>query len=220
MRILRAAVPALALLLAASCTEDPPLVPLSEEVPLPTPLPPPQDASATYDVAACTACIAKTCVPEHVRCYEEPGCVTIVECANTLNCNQECINRCWFNQVGFGRREYQALSTCEFEASCGPCNDVCGKSDLCVVKSPAPADAAAPAVPVTCGGCMRERCADTVKKCEPGTPCADYFACTNPCLPPRDACVASCGTKFPQGKADAEATLACEKTTCKAQCTY
>lgn len=220
MRFLCAAPAALAALLVASCTEQPPLQPLVDESALPPPSPPPADASAPYDVAACKSCIANACIAEHVRCYEQPGCVTILECASTENCNQECINKCFFNQVGFGRREYQAMTTCEFESSCGPCNDVCGRSSVCVLRSADPADAAPVGEPVTCGDCMRERCNDVLSKCAPGTPCDAYFACTTPCLPPVDQCVAACGTKNPQGKADADAVLACTNTTCKSQCVY
>lgn len=226
MRFLRAAprtLAALAALIVASCTEQPPLQPLVDESALPPPVTPPADAAPPYDVAACKTCLANQCIAEHVRCYEQPGCVTIVNCANTLNCNQECINKCFFNQVGFGRREYQALTTCEFEASCGTCDDVCGRSSVCVLRSGDFSDSGTPdagGAPVTCGGCMRERCNDVLQKCAPGTPCDAYFSCTNPCLEPRDACVADCGVKNAQGKADAEAALACANNTCKVQCVY
>jgi hypothetical protein len=203
-----------------SCTEDAPLEPIVDDTTPPPVTTPPLDAAPPYDLAACTDCLGRRCVTEHVRCYLQPGCVTIADCATGNNCNQECINKCVFNQVGLGRREYQALTTCEFEASCGACRDVCDRSNLCVLRSPEPSDAAPPPTPVTCGDCARARCADATKKCEPGTPCAAYFACANPCLEPRDKCVADCGAQFAEGKADADAVAACTSTSCKAQCEY
>lgn len=204
---------------AASCAEDPPLTPIVDESLIPT-VTPPADAGVPYDIKACTTCIATQCVTEHVRCFEQPGCVTILECATTTNCNQACINTCWTKQVGFGRREYQQMTACDFEATCGACNDVCGQSDLCVKRSDDIPDAAPPLEPTTCGDCTKARCNDAVLKCVPGTACDAYFACTNPCLPPVDACVAACGTKNPQGKADADAVNACANNECKAQCVY
>lgn len=203
-----------------SCTEDAPTEPIIDNTVAPPNAAPPAHAAAPYDVAACTTCLARRCVTEHVRCYREPGCVTIANCASANNCNQECINKCVFRQVGFGRREYQAVTTCEFEATCGACRDVCDQSQICVLHSPEPPDAAPPVTPVTCGDCMRTRCADATKKCEPGTACANYFACANPCLDPRQKCVDDCGVKLPQGKADGDAVGECATTVCKAQCVY
>lgn len=204
----------------ASCTADPPLDPLLDDTVAPPVTTPPSDAAPPYDVKACKTCLAQRCVTEQVRCYREPGCVTIVNCANATNCNQECINKCVFRQVGFGRREYQALTTCEFEASCGACESSCDRSPLCILRSDTPANAAPAAAPVTCGDCTRTRCTDVVKKCEPGTACANYYACANPCLEPRQKCVDDCGAKFPQGKADGDAVGECAATVCKAQCVY
>lgn len=203
-----------------SCTQEPPLEPIFDDLVTVPQTTPPADAAPPYDVGACKSCLAATCVPEQMRCFQQPGCVTILNCAGALNCNQECINKCWFKQVGFGRREYQAVTTCEFEASCGACRDVCGASPLCVLRSDAPANATPPPAPYTCGRCMSERCDAVTKKCAPGTPCAEYYACTTPCLEPRQKCVDDCGVKFAQGKADGEALAACATTDCKAQCVY
>lgn len=205
----------------ASCSDSVEVAPEIDRLVTPEAGPPPSDAAPYYDVPACNTCIDKTCAAERVRCFSVAGCVAIANCAARVNCNQECLYRCMFNQVGFGRREYQALSTCEFEATCGPCKDTCNRSDLCVLRStPTAGPAPAPSAPKTCGQCTRERCADAVTKCEPGTPCAAYFACTNPCLEPRDKCVEACNESNAIGRIDAQALLDCTNNACSAQCVY
>jgi hypothetical protein len=122
-------------------------------------------------------------------------------------------------QTGFGRREYQALSTCEFEASCGACRDLCGASGLCVLQS-SPTSAPPPAAAISCGGCMREKCVAETKACEPGSDCAKYFACTNPCPEPRAKCVETCNAQNASGRAAAQALLDCSNNTCKGSCVF
>lgn len=185
---------------------------------IPTPVvTPPSNPKAPYDLGACKTCLAKTCTPERVRCFNVAGCTAISNCSDDTNCNAKCIQECSLKQSALGRREWLALSNCEFEAACGDCNDLCGQSPLCVLKSPAEAK---PAEPRTCRDCMTARCPDALAKCEPGTACAAYYACTTPCPEPRDRCVNVCNDQQPVGRVDGQAAYECAQTTCKAACVY
>jgi hypothetical protein len=212
---------AIAALLTASCSDDEKLgpdpiapAPTSNYVPSP-------DASTYYDVAACKACVAKNCTAERVRCFNVDGCVQIANCTTQLNKTESGVYQCSFQQTALGRREYDALSACEFEASCNAdaCRDVCGNSDLCTLRSAPAGNTPPPSTPFTCGDCVHARCPEAVTKCEPGTACSAYYACTVPC-PDRTTCVAACDAKEAQGKADAKALLDCEQNSCKEQCVY
>jgi hypothetical protein len=154
----------------------------------------------------CSACATQGCCGEVSTCAAEPGCTTMLGCAQACH-DSTCVASCR-SQSSSSAVPYDALATCLATFCDAECSSPDGGAACGELAAPSTA----------CGICVGQSCCSEDRICTNDPACVTIARCAAACQPSDPTCVSACELQDANGALLYNALSQCMTTSCTAAC--